>query len=597
MMKKSLKEIIAEAQQASTWLAHRKASRQINEQFTSGEAEPKSSMKIGFISSFTVDPLVDFMVVQAAACGIGIQAHIAPFGQVSQEILNPESGLYTFGADVTVLMAEANSLSSNPQEAAGELIKLSQSWQEKGTGILVVCTFMTPPDWPLHLLETEKQIELNQANHQLKETFKENPRVEICDLASLAAYYGYANAMSPEMMAMARIPFAEGFLSLLSRKLVSHLKAQAGMIRKCLVLDCDNTLWGGIIGEDGIDGISLGPDWPGREFVDFQKAILELYEQGVILAINSKNNEADVMQVLREHPHMILKEEHFAAIRVNWDTKPDNMKLIADEVNIGIDTFVFVDDNPAERQMMGQMLPEVAVLDLPANPALYATVLRETNLFAKASLTEEDKKRGQMYAAQRQRTQLEKTSISLEDYLKSLEMICSIRPAEEKDLKRAAQLTQRTNQFNLTTRRYTEADIRHMLESSQWNVYVLGLKDKFGDNGTVGLALVEAKARNGSDVMIDNPGTTWRIDTFLMSCRVIGRQAEDALIDRICRDALDVGAKSLEAEYIKTQKNGLVMDFWDKMNFTKSTSDEKAACYCLDLDNYQSKSFEYLELE
>ena len=596
MMKNSLEEIIAEAQQASTWLAHRKAARQITEQFSSGEAEPKASLKVAFLSSFTVDPLVDFMVVQAAACGISLQTHIAPFGQVSQEILNPESGLYTFGADVTVLMAEANSLSSNPLEAAGELVKLSQAWQQKGTGILVVCTFMASPDWPLHLLEPEKQIELKQANHQLKEAFKENPCIQICDLDALAAYYGYANAVSPEMMAMARIPFAEGFLSLLSRKLISHLKAQAGMIRKCLVLDCDNTLWGGIIGEDGIDGIALGPDWPGREFVDFQKAILELYEQGVILAINSKNNEADVMQVLREHPHMILKEEHFAAIRVNWDTKPDNMKLIADEVNIGIDTFVFVDDNPAERQMMAQMLPEVAVLDLPANPALYATALRETNLFAKASLTEEDKNRGQMYAAQRQRTKLEKTSISLQDYLKSLEMVCSIRPAEEKDIKRVAQLTQRTNQFNLTTRRYTEADIRHMLESPEWNVYVLGLKDKFGDNGTVGLALVETKARNGSDVMTDNAVTTWRIDTFLMSCRVIGRQAEDAFVDRICQDAVSSGTDTLEAEYIKTAKNALVSDFWDKMNFTQTASDECSACYCLSMENYKATTFEYLTM-
>ena len=545
----------------------------------------KANLKTAFISSFTVDPLVDFTVVEAADCSVGLQSYIAPYGQISQEILNLQSGLYAFTPDVTVLIAEADKLAKEPIAAADEIIALAQTFRQNASGMLVICTFMAPPDWPLHMLQSERQIGLHEANCRLKETFHDDLCVQICDLDGLAAYYGYANAISPEMQAMARIPLSEGFLSLLAKKLVSHFKVQAGLTRKCLVLDCDNTLWGGIIGEDGMDGIALGPDWPGREFVDFQKAILELYEQGVILAINSKNNETDVMQVLHEHPHMVLKEEHFASVCVNWDPKPENMKRLADEINIGLDSFVFVDDNPAERQMVRQMLPDVEVLDLPDNPAAYAKTLRQTNYFAKASLTDEDKKRGEIYAAQRQRNQLQQTTATLEDYLKSLEMVCSIRPAEENDIKRAAQLPQRTNQFNLTTRRYTEADIRHMLENPEWNVYVLGLKDKFGDNGTVGLALVKKQ---------DNQ---WRIDTFLMSCRVIGRQAEDALVDRICRDAVSAGAKSIEAEYIKTQKNGLVSDFWNKMNFLETASDENRAHYQLNLESYHSKTFEYLKFE
>jgi len=582
---RTIQEIIAIVKDSSSWLLYRRAEREIQKFKQDQRGLFNTKMKVAVLSSFTAGPLKDYLVVEAAKEGIDAEIYMSGFGQVSPEILNQESGLYAFEPDVTIIVATADSFAHNPFDAVEELIKLSAVRQERGTGILVVNTFMALPDWPLHLLETDRHAELKKANDKLRETFSNNYQVQICDLDTLAAYYGYANALSPQMQAMAHIPFSEGFLVLLAKKFVSYLKAQAGLVRKCLVLDCDNTLWGGIIGEDGMDGIALGPDWPGREFVDFQKAILELYQQGVILAINSKNNYADVTQVLREHPHMILKEEHFAGICVNWNSKPDNMKTLADEINIGLDSFVFIDDNPAERQMMRQMLPEVEVLELSDNPALYAKSLRETNFFAKASLTEEDKKRGQIYAAQRRRNQLQQSAATLEDYLKSLEMVCSIRAAEEKDVKRAAQLTQRTNQFNLTARRYTETEIQHMIADSNWNVYVLGLRDKFGDNGTVGLALLEKH----QDV--------WRVDTFLMSCRVIGRQVEEAFVNRICFDAVNTSVKRLGAEYIRTKKNILVSDFWGKMNFSKDRSDENTTYYHYDLDNYTSGTFEHLKFE
>ena len=582
---KQLNDIICNARKTATWLAYRKAAGQIREFLKSGTAELQTSIKVAFLSSFTVDPLVDFTIVEAAACSIGLQTYIAPFGQISQEILNPASGLYHFTPDVTILAAEADSLANNPIEAFETLVTLSKTFKEKGTGILVVCTFMAGPLWPLHILQTEHKIQLAKANQSLRECFAGDCRVQVCDLDSVAAYLGYANSISPEMSAMARIPFSEGFLVLLAKKLVAHLKAKAGIICKCLVLDCDNTLWGGIIGEDGINEIALGPDWPGREYVNFQKVILELYQQGVILGINSKNNEQDVMQVLREHPHMILKEEHFAAIIVNWDPKPQNMRKLAEQMNIGLDSLVFVDDNPAERQLMRQMQPQVEVLDLPDNPALFEKALRETSFFAKASLTEEDKKRGEIYAAQRKRMELQKSSVSFDDYLKSLEMICSIRLAEEKDVKRAAQLTQRTNQFNLTTCRYSEADIKAMMGNPNWRIYVLGLKDKFGDNGTVGLAIVEIQPK------------CWRVDTFLMSCRVIGRQVEDALVDRICRDAVKAGRASVSAEYVPTAKNNLVADFWDKMGFSRQSTEAHRIQYAKELTDYKSPRFAYLQIE
>jgi FkbH-like protein len=601
-----LDAILADARNSGTWLACRKAARRIVELCQSGHRMP-ATLKTAFVSSFTVQPLVDFVTVQAAACSIGLETYLAPYGQISQELLNPQSGLYAFAPDLTILITESDTLAGDPHEAADQLIALARAFEQTAAGTLVVCTFTAPPDWPLQILKTDRQTRLCEANSRLRQALGENPRVQLCDVDGLAAYYGYANALSPQMQAMARIPFDEGFLVLLARKLTAHLKLQAGLLRKCLVLDCDNTLWGGIIGEDGPSGIALGPDTPGREFVTFQKAVLELVEQGVILAVNSKNNEADVLQVLRDHPHAVLREQHFAAMCINWDPKPENMKQLAGRLNIGLDSMVFADDNPAERELMRQMLPEVATLDLPANPALYAKALRETNFFARASLTAEDKQRGAMYAAQRQRSQLAQAAPSLAEYLQSLDMVCSIRPAAESDIPRAAQLTQRTNQFNLTTRRYTEADIRRMLDDPCWKVYVLGLTDKFGDNGTVGLALVETKAPSASDTKAVSENV-WRIDTFLMSCRVIGRQAEDALLDRICTDAINAGAKQLEAEYIPTQKNALVADFWKKMNFqqsrdshgagiTKPASDETPTRYHRDLKNYTPKIFEYLKIE
>jgi len=579
---KQLHEIICDVRKLSSWLAYRKAAGQIRELLKSGAAKLQTSVKAAFLSSFTIDPLVDFAVVEAAAHSIELQPYIAPYGQFNQELLNPESELYRASPQITFLLIEAESGAIDEQ--ASRLGGLVDAFLKNSTGILVINTFPACPSWPLNVLPDQRRILIEELNTGIIERYQSNPRIQILDLDALVSYAGCQNAMSPQMMSMARIPFSETFLAMLARRVISHIIATLGLARKCLVLDCDNTLWGGIIGEDGLDGIQIGRDSPGREYLEFQKTILELYEQGVILAINSKNNHDDVMQVLNEHPQMLLREKHFASIVVNWDLKPQNMQKIAEQINIGLDTVVFIDDNPAERQMMRQSLPQVETLEMPADPSLFARTLRETGCFARAYLTEEDKNRGQIYAAQRQRDQFQQSCATLEDFLKSLEMVVSIHPAGKDDIKRVAQLTQRTNQFNLTTRRYTEADITAMAQNKDWRIYVLGLKDKFGDNGTVGLALVEIQPKK------------WRLDTFLVSCRVIGRQVEDALVDRICRDAAKAGCMTISAEYIPTAKNNLVAGFWDKMGFEKGTADAKQVRYSRQLKNYQSPQFLYLKI-
>ena len=583
-MNESLNNMIDNARKSASWLVCRRAAGQIRAAVKSGDTAFRANLKAAFIGSFTLDPLVDFTIVEAAAGSIGLETYIAPYGQFTQEILNPDSALYAFAPQVTIAIVQPDALSDSPLEAADRLIDLAARWKERGTGVLVIGSFIAEPAWPLHILPTQRDINLRIANQRLKDHVADDSKIQICDIDALASYVGYAKALSPEMMAMARNPFSEEFMAPLAKKLVACLNASAGIIRKCLVLDCDNTLWGGIIGEDGMDGIHIGPDWPGREYLEFQKAILELADQGVILAINSKNNPAEVMQVLNDHPQMLLHEKHFASIQANWNPKPQNMETIAKEINIGLDSLVFIDDNPAERQLIRQMLPQIETLEMPVSPALFARTLRETHYFARPFLTEEDKARGQIYADQRKRDQFQQSCATLEDFLKSLEMKASIRLAGKEDLKRVAQLTQRTNQFNMTMRRYTEADIAAILQNPNWRIYVLSLKDKFGDNGTVGQAMVEQVP------------DCWRIDTLLMSCRVIGRQAEDALVDQICCDAAQQGVSHIKAEYIKTPKNQIAEPFWPRLGFKPISQNENTTVFQKTLNRCQPKTFDYLQI-
>lgn len=564
------------------WLVIRRAAKAIQDALRQKMATFRHKADIAFVSSYTADPLADYVQVFSAQNDLAVNQYIAPYGQFNQELLNPQSELYSATPQITFLLIEAESDAIDEQ--ISRLQGLVDAFLKNSRGILVINTFPACPSWPLNVLPDQHRILIEKLNASIIEHYQNNPRIQILDLDAMVAYAGCQNAMSPQMMSMARIPFSETFLGMLARRIVSHIVATKGLARKCLVLDCDNTLWGGIIGEDGLDGIQIGHDSPGREYLEFQKTILELYAQGVILAINSKNNPDDVMQVLNEHPQMLLREKHFASILVNWDSKPQNMQKIAKQINIGLDSIVFIDDNPAERELMRQSLPQVETLEMPADPSLFARTLRETGFFTRAYLTEEDKKRGQIYAAQRKREQFQQSCATLEDFLKSLEMVVSIRTAGKDDIKRVSQLTQRTNQFNLTTRRYTDADIAAMAQNPNWRIYVLGLKDKFGDNGTVGLALMEIQPKK------------WRADTFLMSCRVIGRQVEDALVDRICRDAAKAGCTSISAEYIPTAKNNLVAGFWDKMGFEKENADAKQVRYSRQLKNYQSPQFLYLKI-
>ena len=380
----------------------------------------------------------------------------------------------------------------------------------------------------------------------------------LLDLDEVLMQVGRASFFDKRFWYSARFPFASAASIELSRRLVAIGMNLIMPKAKVLVLDADNTLWGGVIGEDGIDGIKLGPEYPGNAFVDFQRRILDMQQRGLILAMCSKNNAADVDQVLKEHPHQVLREDHFAARRVNWLPKAENLVSLAQELNLGLDTFIFVDDSDHECAAVQHALPQVEVVQVPSRPTDVTSCLDHVARLEVLSLTSEDLAKTQMYAQERHRRELmeEVGADSSSDYLSRLGMKMTVRINGAGHLPRLAQLTQKTNQFNLTTRRYDEARVAAFLQDDEWWVADFSLADSFGDSGIVGLALLQRCTPKSI-----------RIDTFLMSCRVIGREAEGAFLHTLLRYLVERDVELVTAEYIPTAKNVLVRDFLPEQGF------------------------------
>lgn len=324
-------------------------------------------------------------------------------------------------------------------------------------------------------------------------------------------------------------------------------------MKKCIVLDLDNTLWGGVIGEDGFDNIKLSLSPPGDSFIAFQQALRDLYDQGIILAINSSNNPEDALRVIRTHPNMILKEQHFAAQRINWQDKVQNMRELAKELNIGLDSIVFLDDNPLNRESMRTFLPEVETPELPENPSQHAKFLHSLPYFKTGAITDEDKMRGNMYVTERLRKEKEKQFNNREEFLKSLGIELAISEDDQSSLARLAQLTGKTNQFNTKKRPLTEEEIKTFMQNENYAVFHGRAVDQFGDQGIIAFALV----RKEKDL--------WHIESMLMSCRVVGRGIEDAFLAAIARRAEEEDASDIEVTFEQSEKNELARIFVERL--------------------------------
>jgi len=344
----------------------------------------------------------------------------------------------------------------------------------------------------------------------------------------------------------------------------NEIVAIEGKRKKCLVLDLDNTLWGGILGEDGIEGIQIGNTYPGNAFLDFQTNLLELSKNGVLLTVCSKNNEEDVVKAWNENPFLLIKKEQLVAWRINWNNKADNIAGLAQDLNIGLDSMVFIDDNPSERELVKQMLPMIETPEFPKQPYMLYEFFKKicTDYFQIYKLTNEDKIKLEQYKANTERTLLQKSFASFDDYLKSLEIVLDIQELNLMNLPRISQMTQKTNQFNLTTKRYSEEDITAFATQGA-KVYCISVSDKFGDNGITGAAIIT----------VDEKNRTADIDSFLLSCRILGKNIETIFLRYILQKLKNNGNLYVTSTFIPTAKNEQVSDFYEKNKFSLKTKD------------------------
>ena len=415
-----------------------------------------------------------------------------------------------------------------------------------------------------------------ELNNLLRDFVAKRPnRCGILDFERIAARLGEAATLDRRFGLMMKAPFRQEFIVAAAGEIIRYLRCRFLPPKKVLVLDCDNTLWGGVVGEAGLGNIQLDPyEYPGIAYYRFQSEVLAIAEKGFLICLCSKNDEPQVWQVLDEHPHCLLRRDKIAAYRINWENKAANIKELALELNLGLDSMVFVDDNPAECELIRSQFPEVTVMQVPARIYDYPGILAASNLFDRFSVNQEDKDRVQYYQAERGRRELQTRIVDAEGFLRDLKMRAVIRPVLTADLPRAAQLCQRTNQFNLTSKRHAESDLALFLESPDVKMFLLQAEDRFGSMGLSGL------------IILKKSGAVVEVDTFLMSCRIIGRKLDRALFCEGLRLLSQTWSfHEIRASYLPTQKNGIVSGLWSDYGFStvSSASGEVYACLVTDL--------------
>lgn len=403
--------------------------------------------------------------------------------------------------------------------------------------------------------------QLRKLNVFLQDLAFENKNVFIADVLSATNAGGMAQYNSSKWYITSQNVFQLDFLPVIAKVCVDILAAFAGKFKKCLILDLDNTMWGGIIGDDGIENIQIGDLGIGKAFTQLQYWAKELKQRGVLIAVCSKNDEHIAKEVFEKHPDMVLRMEDISIFVANWSNKGDNIKYIQQVLNIGMDSLVFIDDNPFERNLVRTIFPEVTVPELPEDPADYLPFLQSLNLFETVSFTEEDTVRTKQYKEESERVVLQQSFESVEEYLASLNMEATVETISKFNLARCAQLTQRSNQFNLTTIRYTEDQLQSFIDNGGKAVCI-SLKDKFGDYGLISLLLLE------------KDGDTALINTWIMSCRVLKRGVEELAVNEVIKLAKEWGCTAVRGKYIPTPKNGMVKDLYVNMGFEKINEQE-----------------------
>ncbi len=540
-----------------------------------------SAYRVAILRSFTLEPVVPLLRAAALSRGVDLDVQVGGFNSYGEEILDPNSRLYRFEPQIAILAIQTRDLLPELWEGGAELdaarlralvaetVEQYAGWikafRSRSQAHLIVHTLEVPAFSALGAFDAQQSEGQSEAirsiNRELRRFAGAERGVYVLDYDNLVARVGRLNWRDEAKWLSIRMPMAAGASIHLADEYLRYALALTGRGCKALVVDLDNTLWGGILGEDGSAGIRLGREYPGSAYLALQRAILALRERGVILAVCSRNNHDEAVELMRRHEAMLLRPEHFSALRINWNDKAANLREIAAELNIGIDALAFLDDDPVQREQIRQLLPEVHVIELSGDPATYAASLRAAPVFERLSLSAEDRLRSDHYLAEKRRTELRESSGALQDYYRSLEIAVRVGEAGPESLSRVAELTRKTNQFNLTTRRYSEQEIAAMAADPGWRVYALSAADRFGDYGLVAVATARCEADG------------WEIDAFLMSCRAMGRGIETALLAHLTREAAGAGARHVRGWYLPTKKNAPASDFYSRHGFAVKARD------------------------
>ncbi len=570
-----------------------------------GEKLALPKFKVAILRSFTVEPVVPFLRAEAFAYGIDLSVHVGDFNAYTQEILDASSSLYGFHADAVILAVRiadaapdlwhqfADLAPDAAQQATERVIRSFEQWiaafRERSQAALIIHSLEHPSIASVGVLDSQSENGqsgcIRQIDSELRRIAAGHRGVYVLDYDALVARHGREHWHDERKWLMARLPIGADHLFHMAREWMRFVIPLSGRIAKALVVDLDNTLWGGVIGEDGMTGIKVGTEYPGAAYQALQRALLDLSRKGILLAVCSKNNLDDAMEALDKHPGMLLQSKDFAAVRINWTDKSQNLREIAQELNIGVDSLAFVDDNRFEREQVRAALPEVLVVDLPENPLEYASAVRDCPVFERLTLSAEDQQRTAMYAGQKARTGAEQSFQSKEDFFRFLEQEGEIATVSDLTIGRIAQLTQKTNQFNLTTRRYTEQQIADMAARPEWQILSIKVRDRFGDHGLVGVAITH------------DQGDQCEIDTLLMSCRVIGRTIETAFLAHLAKRAAGRGCKQLVGWFLPTKKNAPARDFYAQHGFQWQESNGEGSLWSLDLRNSPLRCPEWIKLE
>jgi FkbH-like protein len=554
-----------------------------------------AKFKLAILRSFTVEPIVPVLRAEGFAYGIDLDVYVGDFNTYVQDIVDADSSFYRFAPNAVVLAVRTEDVApdlsrefadlspEDARKAAERVVHSYEQWigsfRQHSQAALIVHSLEHPRHASLGVLDCQSETGqsglIRQINRELRRIAASHRGVYLLDYDALVARYGRQVWHDERKWLMARLPIAADHLLHMAREWMRFLAPLSGRTAKALVVDLDNTLWGGVIGEDGMTGIKIGAEYPGAAYQALQRALLDLSRRGILLAICSKNNLDDAMEALEKHPGMLVRAKSFAAVRINWTDKCQNLREIAEELNIGLDSLAFLDDNPFEREQVRATLPDVAVIDLPQNPLEYATVLRDCPMFERLTLSAEDQQRTAMYAEQRQRSSAEQSFQSKDDFFRFLEQEAELSAVSDLTLARIAQLTQKTNQFNLTTRRYSETQIAEMAKQPEWNIFSIRVRDRFGDHGLVGVAIAH------------DQGEKCELDTFLLSCRVIGRTVETALLAHIAKSASQRGCKQLVGRFLPTKKNAPARDFYPQHNFELVEKDQDGSLFALDLTQHE----------